>query len=420
MAFIDKAKLFLKAGNGGNGAISFLHLKYQEKGGPDGGDGGNGGSIFLELDKNLNSLEKCKKYPKIVAKNGGHGLGRKKNGKNGANITVYVPENTFIYENDNLKTVINNENKRFLLLSGGKGGHGNYYFRSSTNQTPNICENGDLGKSGHYSFILKLLAEIGIVGMPNAGKSTLINSITNAKSTTGDYVFTTIYPVIGVLNNKYNYRVIDIPGLIEGAHKNKGLGMQFLQHIEACKNMIYLLDAKNNPFEQFQLLRNELKEYNKNLLKIPFFICINKCDLLSNNESNLIKKQFLNNRIHFISAKFNNNVNNVISIICNEITKLSKNNNIEVADNDYFDVDLTSSLDKEIIDKLDIEKISSNSYKVSSKALENLVIKIPLNSYQNIVRFNSQLSKLKVFSQLKKHGAKQGDKIIIYNHELEL
>jgi GTP-binding protein len=288
MKFLDQAKINLKAGNGGTGSASFRREKFVEFGGPDGGDGGNGGSILFEAERNLNTLIDYRYSQHFKAENGKPGSKKNKTGANGKDLILKVPIGTQIYEEDN-NTIIYDFKKnkeKFLVASGGKGGLGNVRFKSSTNRAPRKKTNGKVGEEFWIWLQLKIIADVGIIGLPNAGKSSLLAALTRAKPKIANYPFTTINPNLGVTyyNNK-EVTLADIPGLVEGAHKGVGLGDKFLRHIERCKILIHLLDIKESSLvENYLKIRSELKNYDVSLSKKKEIIYLNKSDLLEKNE----------------------------------------------------------------------------------------------------------------------------------------
>ena len=292
MKFLDQAKINLKAGNGGSGSASFRREKYVEFGGPDGGDGGDGGSILFESERNLNTLIDYRYSQHFKAENGKPGSKKNKTGANGKDLVLKVPIGTQIYEEDN-NTIIYDFKKnkeKYLVASGGKGGLGNVRFKSSTNRAPRKKTNGKNGEEFWIWLQLKIIADVGIIGLPNAGKSSLLASLTRAKPKIANYPFTTINPNLGVAyyNNK-EVTLADIPGLVEGAHKGIGLGDKFLRHIERCKILLHLIDVtENNLAENYQKIRSELKSYDLLLSKKKELIYFNKSDLV---EKNILKKK---------------------------------------------------------------------------------------------------------------------------------
>ena len=296
MKFLDQVKVYIKAGNGGNGSPSFRREKFIEFGGPDGGDGGKGGSIILRSERNLNTLIDYRYQQHHKAERGGGGAGKNRTGKSGSNLILKVPIGTQVFEEDN-KTLIydfKTTNEEFVVANGGKGGLGNTRFKSSTNRAPRKFTKGTVGEEYVIWLQLKTIADIGIIGLPNAGKSSLLAAITNATPKIANYKFTTLNPNLGVAvyDNK-EITLADIPGLIKGAHTGIGLGIKFLKHIERCKTLIHLIDITEENIENlYKQVRNELGKYSKNLLKKDELIVFNKIDLIDKSKLNEKKNKF--------------------------------------------------------------------------------------------------------------------------------
>ncbi len=286
--FIDHIKIFCKSGNGGRGSSSFRREKFVPKGGPDGGDGGKGGDIILKGNSQLWTLLHLRYTKHLKAENGEGGQGSKKHGKNGKDVVIEVPLGTIAKsaDNDNISIEILNHNEEKILLEGGIGGLGNVHFKTSTKQAPQYSQPGIQGIEEWINLELKVLADVGLVGFPNAGKSTLLSSISKAKPKIGDYPFTTLTPNLGVIPYKDNLSFImaDIPGIIEGASEGKGLGIRFLRHIERNSILLFMIPVTSEVDKEFKLLHKELKSYNKELLEKKIIIAVTKCDLLSEKE----------------------------------------------------------------------------------------------------------------------------------------
>ena len=296
MKFLDQVKIYVKAGDGGNGSPSFRREKFIEYGGPDGGDGGKGGSVILKSEQNLNTLIDYRYQQHHKAERGENGMGQNRTGKGGENIILKVPLGTQVFEEDN-KTLIYDfvkTGEEFVAAAGGKGGLGNTRFKSSTNRTPKKFTKGILGEEFTIWLQLKTIADIGIIGLPNAGKSSLLASITNANPKIANYQFTTINPNLGVASyDDKEITIADIPGLIEGAHEGTGLGTQFLKHIERCKTLLHLIDITNNDLEKsYHQVKNELKSYSPDLLKKKELIVLNKTDLIDDKIASEIIESF--------------------------------------------------------------------------------------------------------------------------------
>jgi len=292
MKFLDQVKIFVKAGDGGSGSPSFRREKFIEFGGPDGGDGGKGGSVILKAERNLNTLIDFRYQQHFKAERGGDGSGKNKTGRGGKTLVLKVPIGTQIFEEDN-KTVIydfKKENEEFVVAIGGKGGFGNTRFKSSTNRAPKKFTKGTIGEEYWIWLQLKTIADIGIIGLPNAGKSSLLASLTSANPKIANYKFTTLNPNLGVaMYDDKEITLADIPGLIEGAHAGTGLGIKFLKHIERCNTLLHLIDiTEKDLIKSYKQVREELKKYSKDLLDKKELVVFNKIDLI---EKDQIKKK---------------------------------------------------------------------------------------------------------------------------------
>tara|TARA_B110000008_G_scaffold222752_1_gene223356 strand:+ start:477 stop:1460 length:984 start_codon:yes stop_codon:yes gene_type:complete len=300
MKFLDQVKIYVKAGDGGHGSPSFRREKFIEYGGPDGGDGGSGGSIILKSERNLNTLIDYRFQQHHKASRGENGSGQNRTGHGGENLFLKVPVGTQVFEEDN-KTLIydfKKEGDEFVVANGGKGGLGNTRFKSSTNRAPRKFTKGVSGEEYIVWLQLKTIADVGIIGLPNAGKSSLLAAITNATPKIANYKFTTLNPNLGVATyDDKEITLADIPGLVEGAHEGVGLGVQFLKHVERCKTLIHLIDITNQDLENtYQQVKKELRNYSNELLKKKEIIVLNKTDLLDNNEVKEIMKNFSKNK----------------------------------------------------------------------------------------------------------------------------
>ena len=299
MKFLDQVKIYIKAGNGGDGSPSFRREKFIEYGGPDGGDGGNGGSIILKAERNLNTLIDYRYQQHHKAKRGDNGSGQNRTGKSGDDLILKVPLGTQVFEEDN-KTLIFDFIKveeEFVAAAGGKGGLGNTRFKSSTNRAPRKFTKGTPGEEFTIWLQLKTIADIGIIGLPNAGKSSLLAAITNANPKIANYEFTTLNPNLGVASyDDKEFTIADIPGLVEGAHKGTGLGIQFLKHIERCKSLLHMIDITGEDIKNnYKKVKSELRNYSSKLSKKRELIILNKIDLIDKNEVKKIIKDFSKN-----------------------------------------------------------------------------------------------------------------------------
>ncbi|NPA03736.1 MAG: GTPase ObgE [Epsilonproteobacteria bacterium] len=297
--FIDSVKLTLHSGKGGQGAVSFRREKFVPKGGPDGGDGGKGGDVYFLVDKNTHTLSHFKGKKVLKAKNGRPGEGRKRHGKDGEDLVLVVPPGTQVIDEESGEVLLDliHDGEKVLFLKGGKGGKGNWHFRSASNQRPTYAQPGLPGESKTVRLELKLIADVGLVGFPNVGKSTLISVISNAKPEIANYEFTTLTPKLGVVKvgETESFVVADIPGIIEGASEGKGLGLKFLKHIERTKTLLYLIDLTSyrEPIKQFKILQKELAKFSPKLANRAFGIALTKVDALSIDEANKKIKTFL-------------------------------------------------------------------------------------------------------------------------------
>jgi GTPase len=300
MKFLDQVKIFVKAGDGGSGSASMRREKFVEFGGPDGGNGGNGGSIILKSERNLNTLIDYRYTQHFKSEKGQNGLGKNQTGRGGENLYLKVPIGTQVFEEDN-KTLIfdfKNEKEEFVVAIGGKAGLGNTNFKSSTNRAPKKFTKGGIGEEFWLWLQLKTIADIGIIGLPNAGKSSLLAAITNATPKIANYKFTTLNPNLGVASyDDKEITLADIPGLIEGAHVGTGLGIKFLKHIERCKVLLHMIDITDKNLEKsYNQVKNEMAKYSKELLNKKEIIVLNKIDLLETREANKIINKFLINK----------------------------------------------------------------------------------------------------------------------------
>ncbi|MFT4967606.1 MAG: GTP-binding protein [Candidatus Deianiraeaceae bacterium] len=318
----DEARIYIRAGNGGNGCVSFRREKSVPDGGPNGGDGGRGGDITVIGSANKNTLQMFRHTKKFIAKNGESGMGNEKTGKGGEGIIIEVPFGTQIYtETNELVFDITHESPEILFAKGGKGGLGNVHFKSSINQAPKESTGGEQGEGGDFFFKLKIISDIGLIGMPNAGKSSFLASVTNAKPKIGNYAFTTISPNLGIV--EYNFQQIvlaDIPGLIEGAGENCGLGHRFLKHIERTKLLIHLVDISNVDFiKNYMIVRKELAEFDKahdsEICKKSELILLNKSDAVVDSQEKMKEFQRETRKRAVLNSNFSSEINDVVPII---------------------------------------------------------------------------------------------------------
>lgn len=328
MRFVDEAKIWVQSGDGGKGCISFRREKYVPRGGPDGGDGGKGGDIILEASNKHSTLLDLSFQQHYKAQRGQHGKGKLQHGRNGEDLKIFVPVGTVVRDAESkaiLKDLIQ-EGERFIVAQGGRGGRGNASFKSSTNQAPRKAQEGEKGEGKWLKLELKLLADVGVIGLPNAGKSTLISKISSAHPKIADYPFTTLTPHLGVVDfqNFESVVVVDIPGLIEGSHHGAGLGLTFLRHIERTLLLVLLLDLSQvtveDPGKDYHIIINELKNYNPDLLKKTRIVALNKLDLISSQRLPAqIKSYYRKLQIPFvaISALTGEGIEKLLALIKN-------------------------------------------------------------------------------------------------------
>lgn len=287
MQFIDQTKVYVKAGDGGRGCVSFRREKYVPKGGPNGGDGGRGGHVIFQATRDINTLLDIRYQQQYHGERGQHGMGKNMHGKNGEDLIVPVPLGTLIkdLETDEILADLTTEGQEFIAVKGGRGGLGNTHFKSATRQAPRYAQPGEPGEERNLILELKLLADVGLIGLPNAGKSTLISALSAARPKVADYPFTTLVPVLGVVKHEdfKSFVIADIPGLIEGAHKGAGLGFQFLRHVERTSILIHLVDisemAEGDPVDNFEKINKELELYSPDLIKKPQAVAATKLDI---------------------------------------------------------------------------------------------------------------------------------------------
>ena len=416
---IDFAKINLKAGDGGNGAVAWRREKYEPTGGPAGGDGGDGGSIIIKATRNLSTLDDFKYKTKYKAENGQPGGKSKKFGKKGEDLVLKVPVGTILREAES-NTIIKDfktDNEEFLIAKGGKGGRGNVHFKNSIRQAPRFAENGKKGQEIDLVMELKVLADVGLVGLPNVGKSTLISVITSAKPRIANYHFTTIDPNLGVVNidNERSFIVADIPGLIEGANEGQGLGHDFLKHIERCRVLVHLVDISGiegrDPLADFRLINEELKLYNEKLTDKPMIVALNKTDLDFNDNATKFIEEFKDDyQIFKISAATTDGIKELLDAAYNLLleTEDKQYDLIEEVDNDFLD----EFYNKEIEYDLHFTK-EDDIYIVYGKRIDNLLERVNLEDYDSRMYFESKLREMEVFDKLIEMGIEEGDSVAV-------
>ncbi|MFR0367778.1 GTPase ObgE [Candidatus Phytoplasma palmae] len=428
MNFIDETINLVKAGNGGNGIASFRREKYVPYGGPSGGNGGRGGSIIFVGDSGINTLLKLQYQKKIIAKNGFCGKNKNKNGSNASDLLVPVPLGTVVYRynKDKEKQIIGeilNHGERLLIASGGKGGRGNYSLANSKNKTPFFAEKGDLGESFYIKTELKILADIGLIGKPNVGKSSLISSISNANSKISDYAFTTLKPFLGVVktNEEFQFTVADIPGLIKNSHLGRGMGISFLKHIERCKVLVHVCSAdEDDIYENYLQINEELKNYNPEILKKTTIIVVNKMDIdKSQQKLFLFKEKLKQNKIELkivpISVLLKKNLNflknEMLFCLRNHNNNLLQSNKINEKNKEYK----IFSLKKEE-KQFYIFKDKQGNFVVEGDKINKLFNRTDLNNHESLQKFSYILKKMGVEEALKNQGMTQKDKVKICDY----
>lgn len=419
--FADYAKIFIKSGKGGDGCVSFRRELYVAAGGPDGGDGGKGGDIIFEVDEGMNTLYEFRHKRKYIAEAGENGKKKNCTGKNGADLIIKVPEGTVIREENSGKVIadMSHGNKRCTILKGGKGGKGNRHFATAVMQVPQFAKKGQ--DSGELNVILelKVVADVGFVGFPNVGKSTLLSRISNARPKIANYHFTTLTPMLGVvdLKNREGFVACDIPGIIEGASEGVGLGHEFLRHIERNKILIHIFDISGSegrePIEDIKLINNELKSYSYNLSDKKQILVANKCDLLPEDE--LIKKideieNEFSTKVYKISAVTGKGLDELLHHIKDELELLKEEDIIFEPEFEYEYIFKDEPYTIEFID---------DKYVVEGPRIEKMLGYTNLDSEKGFQFFQSFLYKNGIIEKLEEMGIQEGDTVKMYGFEFD-
>lgn len=415
--FIDEAKIYIKGGDGGNGSAAFRREKYVPMGGPAGGDGGRGGHVIFIADEGLNTLMDFKYKKHFKAERGVHGLGKNMHGATGEDMLIKVPVGTVIKDDDNGQVLadLTYPGQQTVVSKGGRGGRGNARFSSSRNQAPSFAENGEPGEERWIRLELKLLADVGLVGFPNAGKSTLISRISSAKPKIADYPFTTLVPNLGVVEtkNKDTFVVADIPGIIEGAHQGIGLGHDFLRHIERNRVLLYILDAAESDGrdirEDYNTLRQELKLFNEKLVNRPFLVIVNKMDIPGARENADKLEDIPNELLHFISAVTGEGIDNLIE----KVYQLVKDAPIEEPPGEEA---VVYRFEEEAPFEINV---NNRVFEVSGKRIEKLIAMTNLDNDEALLRFQRTINHMGLEKALRQAGIKQGDIVRIASIEFE-
>ncbi|MBN2087723.1 GTPase ObgE [Candidatus Peregrinibacteria bacterium] len=415
MHFADEAEINVKAGKGGDGCMSFRREKFVERGGPDGGNGGYGGSIIFEADGNLNTLVNFVSKKHFEAKKGTQGMGKNMAGKDGEDILLKVPMGTLIYDkiDNSLIADLTRHGQQVIVARGGIGGKGNANFVSSIRRSPDFAEVGEPGEEKDLRLELKLIADVAIIGYPSVGKSTLISRISNARPKIADYPFTTLVPNLGVVNvDKTDFLVADIPGLIEGAHEGKGLGIEFLRHIERTKILVHILDVNHeNLRDEYNKLNEELKLYSNELAKKPQLLVINKTDTTIPEIIDEIKKEFKKEKPIFISAVTGEGIDKFLYKLKDEVVKL-RTKKVSDSTTKIAKKVFRPHLDLPDTKQYTIEK-TDDGFRIIGKRIEQLAIMTDMSKRGGIFRMHDILNKIGVYKKIINMGAKTGDKIYI-------
>jgi len=422
--FCDKVSVYVKAGDGGNGRSSFLHEKYKEFGGPDGGDGGRGGNVIFEADDNLNTLYYFKTHHRITAKNGESGKANKSHGKNAEDLIIKVPRGTILIDEKIGKQIGDlGEQSNLIVARGGDGGFGNAHFKSSVRQTPEVAELGEPGEEKQLTLELKMIANVGLVGLPNVGKSTLLSVISAARPKIADYEFTTLIPNLGVVEEgkfglEKGFIVADIPGLIEGASNGKGLGDDFLRHVERTQVLIHLIDASHPDLAvDYKTILNELKYYKVDISDKPQIIAVNKIEILNPETlaekiTKLKKVLKKNHELLEISAATHKN----LEVLMHKVEgMLKKNKSLESSSPSSEPKVFTL---EDVVDKnLFSVKLEKGKFIVHGEKIEKFARRTDFENPHGMARFRDIMKKLGVDKELRRQGAELGSKVIISNKE---
>ena len=420
--YTDYTKIFVKSGNGGNGAISFRREKYVAAGGPDGGDGGKGGDVYFITDKDLNTLINFRYNKKFKAENGQNGSGARCNGKQGQDLYIKVPIGTVVKDAETGEIVadLSEEDSKELVLPGGRGGKGNTHFATSTRQAPRFAQSGEKGIEKELILELKSLADVGLVGFPNAGKSTFLSVVTDAKPKIADYPFTTLNPNLGVVktDDENSFVIADIPGLIEGASDGIGLGIQFLRHIERTRLILHLIDVSGfqgrNPVDDFYSINNELKNYSEKLTKKKQIIVATKLDVAQDDTlykelEKVAKKEGL--EIFKISSITKQGLKELLVRVEELLKEIPKENLIELNQRKVYKLNE---------DKNEFQIVrEEDMYVVIGPAVEKLMSRVNLEDTESMYYFQRKLDELGVNEALKEAGVKEGDTVKVVDWELE-
>ena len=422
MSFIDRVVIEVRSGKGGDGAIAFLHEKYIAKGGPSGGNGGRGGSIILRACSKVTTLQNYRYSKVIAAQDGGKGESKNRYGRSAEDVVAELPIGTVVIDEATNQVLydLRKDGDEFVVAKGGRGGRGNACFKSSRNRAPKVAENGLPGVTKRIVLELKLLADCGIVGLPNAGKSTFLSVVTRANPEIADYPFTTIVPNLGVAEAKdgRSFIIADLPGLIEGAAEGKGLGLRFLRHVERCKVLMHFISMEDgqDQYKNYLTIEEELKKYGQNLAKKPKIFVATKMDEEGAEERlEEFKKKSGIEDIISISALVDNNIDLLLYKIA-DLIDVENEKVEEVEEVEYKVYDATQTLDKEIFN---IRRIKSNTYQIYGESVERTFSLINISTDEGMMKLISYLRKIGVDDRLHEMGAKDGDIVTLCDFEFE-
>ena len=421
--FIDRVVIEVRSGKGGDGAIAFLREKYVPKGGPAGGNGGRGASIYLKANSKINTLFNFRHSKTFIGNDGEKGGIKNQFGKYAEDVTIEVPVGTVVYEEEGHKFLgdLNEDGKVIRVAKGGRGGRGNSHFKSPTNRAPKIAENGEPGERKRLILELKLLADVGLVGFPSVGKSTLLSVVSSAKPEIADYPFTTIVPNLGVVSLKdgRSFVMADLPGLIEGAHQGKGLGLQFLRHIERCRVIIHVIDmglSGRNPVDDYKIINNELKSYGFGLEKRPTILVASKMDEEGAEERLKAFKKKIKEPIIPISALTEERIEEVL-YKCADMLENTPMFPLYSEDSEELDTKLYELPEEEA--PFVIERISSHEFRITGEKIIKFYKMTNISTDEGMMVLMTKLRKLKVDDELEKMGAKDGDIVYLDDFSFE-
>jgi obg family GTPase cgtA len=425
--FVDTAKIFIQAGRGGNGAVSFRRELYIEKGGPDGGDGGRGGDVIFRATKDLNTLLNFRYKPELKAKNGESGSKRNKTGKSGEPLIVKVPVGTLVKRSGEILADLKFDGEEAVVARGGDGGFGNAHFKSSIRQTPRVAELGENGETFEADLELKLLADVGLVGFPNAGKSTFLSVVSNARPEIANYAFTTLTPNLGVVEiDGSNLLIADIPGLIEGASEGKGLGDAFLRHVERTSVLLHLIDVyEENPGEKYQIIREELKKYQPELLDRPEIIALTKTEGMDSEiikyQVSKIQEKVGDVQVFAISSSAHLGIKDVLRALRKEVEEFRKFEEESVENESEEDIAVISLSQDEISKAWQVEfNEEENIFKVSGEKIDKFARRTNFMNIHGVNRLRDILRKMGIEHELRRMGAENSSIISISGNQFEL